>query len=197
MAITLPEHLREVLDVLGFHFPAINEDILEEHARAWKAFADELEHIIGDTDRAARMVADQNYGQAIDAFNGFWQGVGGQGDLRLAQEAASWSRAGSISPPISPWLPRRPPSPKPARRPSRLASESSERSSPEASPLWSAWQRVRVSGSHCGRSSKRPRHGPRRAPHQRCDARPATACAASCSAAKNAWRTSRHRQVQR
>lgn len=87
MAITLPEHLREVLDVLGFHFPAINEDILEEHARAWKAFADELEHIIGDTDRAARMVADQNYGQAIDAFNGFWQGVGGQGDLRLAQEA--------------------------------------------------------------------------------------------------------------
>lgn len=88
MAITLPEHLREVLDVLGFHFPAINEDILDEHALAWKAFADELEHIIGDADRAARMVADQNYGQAIDAFNGFWQSVGGQGDLRLAQEAS-------------------------------------------------------------------------------------------------------------
>lgn len=88
MSIILPGIVADALDILGFTWPNLDEDKIREHARAWKTFAADLEFVIADTDRAARTVAQDNHGESISAFTGHWAGVGGQGDLREAADAA-------------------------------------------------------------------------------------------------------------
>lgn len=89
MSIMLPGIVADALDILGFTWPNLDEDKIREHARAWKTFAADLEYVISDTDRAARTVAQDNHGESINAFTQHWAGVGGQGDLREAADAAN------------------------------------------------------------------------------------------------------------
>ncbi|WP_067068768.1 CdiA C-terminal domain-containing protein [Carbonactinospora thermoautotrophica] len=85
----LPGELVFVLDLLGFTWPQADEDKLEDCARAWRDFADEVEHVLADADRVARAVVAENQGVSIAAFEEYWPRLGGgSGQLREAADAA-------------------------------------------------------------------------------------------------------------
>nr|WP_067071337.1 hypothetical protein [Carbonactinospora thermoautotrophica] len=89
MSLMLPGELVFVLDLLGFTWPQANEDKLEDCARAWRDFADEVEHVLADADRVARAVVAENHGASIAAFEAYWPRLGGgSGQLREAADAA-------------------------------------------------------------------------------------------------------------
>ncbi|MCX9193441.1 hypothetical protein C3Y87_18975 [Carbonactinospora thermoautotrophica] len=89
MSILLPGELVTVLDLLGFTWPQADEDKLEDCARAWRDFADEVEHVLADADRVARAVVAENHGASIAAFEDYWPRLGGgSGQLCEAADAA-------------------------------------------------------------------------------------------------------------
>ncbi|WP_456236359.1 WXG100-like domain-containing protein [Carbonactinospora thermoautotrophica] len=66
-----------------------HEDQLEEAARAWRDFADEVEHVLADADRVARAVVAENHGASSAAFEEYWPRLGGGGgQLQEAADAA-------------------------------------------------------------------------------------------------------------
>ncbi|MGH8921830.1 MAG: DUF6531 domain-containing protein, partial [Actinomycetes bacterium] len=89
MSIMLPDHLVEVMEVLGFHWPHADEDKIRECGQAWKDYAGEVERVIADADRACREAVERNRGEAITAFEDHWRELGGEGDLRRATDAAN------------------------------------------------------------------------------------------------------------
>ncbi|KWX02996.1 hypothetical protein LI90_4045 [Carbonactinospora thermoautotrophica] len=85
----LPGELVTVLDLLGFTWPQADEDKLEDCARAWRDFANEVEHVFADADRVARAVVAENHGASIAAFEDYWPRLGGgSGQLCEAADAA-------------------------------------------------------------------------------------------------------------
>ncbi|MCX9191956.1 hypothetical protein C3Y87_11115 [Carbonactinospora thermoautotrophica] len=89
MSILLPGELVTVLDLLGFTWPQADEDKLEDCARAWRDFANEVEHVLADADRVARAVVAENHGASIAAFEDYWPRLGGgSGQLCEAADAA-------------------------------------------------------------------------------------------------------------
>jgi hypothetical protein len=89
VSLTLPHEVAEVLTLLGFTWPEADEDRLMEAARHWREFASEVGQIRETTNRHAKQVADQNTGASVDAFNQYWEEIGGgSGHLDDAQRAA-------------------------------------------------------------------------------------------------------------
>jgi hypothetical protein len=89
MSLQLPGALVWVLDLLGFTWPAADEDKLREAARAWRDFAHDANNIRTTAAGVISKVAQGNYGKDIDALVAYWQELGGDGGhLPDAAEAA-------------------------------------------------------------------------------------------------------------
>ena len=90
MSVTLPGELVWALNMLGFTWPEADEDQLRACAQHWRDFSAEVGNVLADSNRAAAQVVSENRGDSIDAFERYWQGIGGGGGhLVEAQEAAS------------------------------------------------------------------------------------------------------------
>ncbi|MFD7918530.1 PE-PGRS family protein [Streptomyces sp. NPDC059740] len=72
MALTLPEELTWVLDILGFEWPKADEDQLHACAQAWRDFANRIDQMAPRGSSAAAEVTGSNSGDAIDAFRKEW-----------------------------------------------------------------------------------------------------------------------------
>ena len=86
MSVMLDGKLVFVLNLIGFNWPAADEDKLKECARHWHEYVAELEHTIADTTRILAQVRAENSGESIDALEKHWLEFGGH--LRQAHEAA-------------------------------------------------------------------------------------------------------------
>ena len=86
MSVMLDGKLVFVLNLIGFNWPAADEDKLKECARHWREYAAELEHTIADTKRILAQVRAENSGESIDALEKHWLEVGGH--LLQAHDAA-------------------------------------------------------------------------------------------------------------
>jgi hypothetical protein len=90
MSVTLPGELVWALSVLGLNWPEADEDRLRECAQHWRDFSSEMGHVQSDCNRVVAQIGSENRGASIDAFEGYWQVIGGGGGhLAEAQEAAS------------------------------------------------------------------------------------------------------------
>ena len=62
-----------VQDLTGMWWPDADEDGLREAARAWRAFAEDVEDIQAVANKAALALIEDNKGESIDAFDTFWR----------------------------------------------------------------------------------------------------------------------------
>jgi hypothetical protein len=72
MALTLPDELAWVLDLLGYSWPEADEDALHEVAVTWRSFGKTLEDIQTYGEGCARTVVASNVGTAVDGFTKAW-----------------------------------------------------------------------------------------------------------------------------
>ncbi|MFF4509213.1 PE-PGRS family protein [Streptomyces sp. NPDC001401] len=72
MALTLPDELVWVLDLLGYSWPEADEDALHQVAEAWRSFGKDLEKIQTEGEGFARSVVASNAGTAVDMFTKEW-----------------------------------------------------------------------------------------------------------------------------
>ncbi|MEV0650573.1 hypothetical protein AB0I28_35495 [Phytomonospora sp. NPDC050363] len=77
MALMLPSELADLLGLLGYDWPASNEESLIEMGQAWMDLSGELDGVIAEANAAAGGVWDGNLGAEIDAFKGWWTGDDG------------------------------------------------------------------------------------------------------------------------
>ncbi|MFE3774500.1 WXG100 family type VII secretion target [Streptomyces sp. NPDC059122] len=79
-----------VQDLTGMWWPEGDEDELREAARAWRAFADDVDDCTAACHKKAQDVIDNNKGAGIEAFAGFWKKYhgGGKGYLDDVASAA-------------------------------------------------------------------------------------------------------------
>jgi uncharacterized protein YukE len=68
MATTLPDELASLLNMLGFQWPNVDEDRLRAMAGQFKQVAGEVDAAKSKHESSASMLAENNAGQAIDAF---------------------------------------------------------------------------------------------------------------------------------
>ncbi|MFD7297875.1 hypothetical protein ACFV9W_31715 [Streptomyces sp. NPDC059897] len=86
MSIMLPGELDWVLDLLGFEWPNIDEDLLFQAAQEWRDFGQAVSEYQEQGNAAASLVMSAHVGDAADAFMKEWGkfadnglGVGGAG----------------------------------------------------------------------------------------------------------------------
>ncbi|NUR03862.1 MAG: hypothetical protein HOY79_47330 [Streptomyces sp.] len=79
-----------VQNMTGMWWPDADEDGLREAARAWRAFAEDVEDIQAVANKAARALIEDNKGESIDAFDKFWRRYydHGRGWLKDVPDAA-------------------------------------------------------------------------------------------------------------
>lgn len=83
--------VREFVESLtGMWSPDANEGDLREAARAWRAFADDVDDVTAATNSGARALIDNNRGESIEAFDEYWRRYyhGGRGWLKDLSDAA-------------------------------------------------------------------------------------------------------------
>lgn len=73
MSITLPDWLVPVLDIIGFTWPAADEEKLREAANAWRDFANATDDVRAAAAGVVTKVAQDNYGTDIDALGDYWR----------------------------------------------------------------------------------------------------------------------------
>ncbi|WP_425543455.1 DUF6531 domain-containing protein [Streptomyces luteireticuli] len=82
---------------MGMWWPDANSGTLRHAADAWRKFADTVEEVRADTDKAANSLIHHNTGKAIDAFQGFWgryaQGGDGGWLSDIAKAACNMAKA--------------------------------------------------------------------------------------------------------
>ncbi|MEU2721573.1 DUF6531 domain-containing protein [Streptomyces smyrnaeus] len=81
----------EILEKMGLIWPDGDEGKLRDAAKAWRAFAKDVEEVRGDTNHSAHRIMEVNSGEAVDAFEKFWSRYVGQGEkgwLRDLPESA-------------------------------------------------------------------------------------------------------------
>jgi hypothetical protein len=86
MSVMLPGDLVFVLNLIGFNWPAADEDKLRQSAQHWREYASELEHVMADTSRILERVRSDNSGESIDALEQHWRDFGEH--LRRGHDAA-------------------------------------------------------------------------------------------------------------
>ncbi|MGD6742859.1 hypothetical protein ACOKM3_13555 [Streptomyces sp. BH106] len=86
MSIMLPGELDWVLDLLGFEWPNIDEDLLYQAAQEWRDFGQAVSEYQEQGNAAASLVMSAHVGDAADAFMKEWGkfadnglGIGGHG----------------------------------------------------------------------------------------------------------------------
>ncbi|MFI5657862.1 hypothetical protein [Streptomyces sp. NPDC051684] len=86
MSIMLPGELDWVLDLLGFEWPNIDEDLLYQAAQEWRDFGQAVSEYQEQGNTAASLVMSAHVGDAADAFMKEWGkfadnglGIGGHG----------------------------------------------------------------------------------------------------------------------
>ncbi|MGW5428990.1 DUF6531 domain-containing protein [Streptomyces sp. NPDC004059] len=63
-----------VQDLTGMWWPAADEGGLRDAAKAWRAFADDVEDVLSAANKSARHIIEDNKGEAISAFDDpFWR----------------------------------------------------------------------------------------------------------------------------
>ncbi|MFF5013969.1 WXG100 family type VII secretion target [Streptomyces sp. NPDC001165] len=63
-----------VQDMTGMWWPDADEDGLRDAAKAWRAFADDVDDVTSGANKAARSLIEHNKGEAISAFDDpFWR----------------------------------------------------------------------------------------------------------------------------
>lgn len=72
----LPGDLVFVLNLIGFNWPAADEDKLRQSAQHWREYASELEHVMADTSRILERVRSDNSSESIDALEQHWRDFG-------------------------------------------------------------------------------------------------------------------------
>ncbi|MGW4439032.1 WXG100-like domain-containing protein [Streptomyces sp. NPDC004596] len=80
-----------VQDMTGMWWPAADEGGLRDAAKAWRAFADDVDDVTAGANKAARSIIEHNKGEAISAFDDpFWRRYyhGGHGWLKDLADAA-------------------------------------------------------------------------------------------------------------
>lgn len=80
-----------VQDMTGMWWPAADEHGLREAAKAWRAFADDIENVLSAANKTARHIIEDNKGEAISAFDDpFWRRYyyNGHGWLKDMADAA-------------------------------------------------------------------------------------------------------------
>ncbi|MFE8946539.1 polymorphic toxin type 30 domain-containing protein [Streptomyces sp. NPDC007856] len=86
-----------VQDMTGMWWPAADEHGLREAAKAWRAFADDIENVLSAANKTARHIIEDNKGEAISAFDDpFWRRYyyNGHGWLKdMADAARDMARA--------------------------------------------------------------------------------------------------------
>ncbi|MFD7297882.1 PE-PGRS family protein [Streptomyces sp. NPDC059897] len=93
MALTLPDEVAWVLDLLGYSWPDADEDKIHEAAEAWRQFATAVRDTQNGGASAAGAVLGSNSGDAVQGFEDAWKkfsggGGGGGGYLDDAAMAA-------------------------------------------------------------------------------------------------------------
>ncbi len=68
MSVMLDAKVAFVLNLIGFNWPAADEDKLRQSAHHWREYATELEHAIADTNRILLQVRAENSAESIDAL---------------------------------------------------------------------------------------------------------------------------------
>ncbi|WP_405806208.1 DUF6531 domain-containing protein [Streptomyces sp. NBC_01187] len=89
--MSVVEKAWEILEGMGLIWPDADEGKLRDAARAWRAFAKDVEEVRGDTNNSAHRIMEANSGEAIDVFEKFWSryvGRGEKGWLRDLPESA-------------------------------------------------------------------------------------------------------------
>jgi hypothetical protein len=86
MSVMLDGKVAFVLNLIGFNWPAADEDKLRQSAHHWREYATELEHAIADTNRILLQVRAENSAESIDALEQHWQEFGQH--LHRAHDAA-------------------------------------------------------------------------------------------------------------
>jgi hypothetical protein len=86
MSVMLPANLVFVLNLVGFNWPAADEDKLKESAGHWREYASELHYVIADSNRILDQIRAENHGESIDALEQHWLQFGEH--LREAHQAA-------------------------------------------------------------------------------------------------------------
>ncbi|WP_159043242.1 DUF6531 domain-containing protein [Streptomyces sp. NBRC 110028] len=69
----IEEKARALLLKLGMWWPDANSGTLRHAADAWRTFADSVDDVRAATDKAATTLIHNNKGEAIDAFETFWE----------------------------------------------------------------------------------------------------------------------------
>lgn len=88
MALTLPDELVWVLDLLGYSWPDADEDALHQVAETWRTFGNQLEQIQTTGEGYARTVVASNVGTAVDGFSKAWGAyTGSNGEDRYLPDA--------------------------------------------------------------------------------------------------------------
>ncbi len=86
MGVVLPDELAWVLDLIGVHWPNVDEDEFNEMADSLRSFADEVENGHADTAVAVQRMLGENIGQATDAFEAHWNKLASKHLPNLAAE---------------------------------------------------------------------------------------------------------------
>jgi hypothetical protein len=68
VSILLPDYLEFALNLIGFNWPDADEDKLREAATAWRNFGRDVDDVRRNFDQIVTQVAQNNTGEAIDAF---------------------------------------------------------------------------------------------------------------------------------
>jgi hypothetical protein len=74
VGLQLPGELRALLDILGYTWPASDEEKLFELGQAWIEFSDTLAQFAEQAGAGATAVLSGNRGGDIDAFQAWWSG---------------------------------------------------------------------------------------------------------------------------
>ncbi|MFF9621728.1 hypothetical protein [Streptomyces griseosporeus] len=96
--MSVVDKARQVVeDLTGMWWPDADEDGLRDAAKAWRAFADDVDDVTVATNKAARTLIEHNKGEAISAFDDpFWRRYyyDGDGWLKdLADAARAMAKA--------------------------------------------------------------------------------------------------------
>ena len=89
--MSVEDEAKGILEKLGLEWPDGDPDKLREAARAWRAFASDVDEVRGATNKAAQSLIGHNRGEAVETFETFWARYVGKGDkgwLRDLPEAA-------------------------------------------------------------------------------------------------------------
>lgn len=98
MGLQLPGELVEFLAMIGFSWPASDEEKLFEMGQAWLSFSPTLQGVAQDADGVAAQIWNGNTSTAVDAFQQWWTAAGnGPASVGDAGDAAVLLGTGLIA----------------------------------------------------------------------------------------------------